>query len=142
MDLELSGRVAIVTGASRGIGKSVALELAREGVDVVVCARNREDLERSAGELQAATGRRVLAVPTDTTSRESVESMVESTVQAFGRIDILVNNAAYPGGLVQGPLAEAREEDSWTTLIPRWWGTSDAPGLWRPTCSTGGSAAS
>ena len=111
MDLELSGRVAIVTGASRGIGKSVALELAREGVDVVVCARNREDLERSAGELQAATGRRVLAVPTDTTSRESVERMVESMVQAFGRIGILVNNAAYPGGLVQGPLAEAREED-------------------------------
>jgi NAD(P)-dependent dehydrogenase (short-subunit alcohol dehydrogenase family) len=110
MDLELTGKVAIVTGASRGVGKGIACELAREGVDVVICSRSREPLEAAAKELAAETGRRILAVSADTTSRESVEQMVKETVAALGRVDILVNNAATPGGLVQGPLAEASEE--------------------------------
>ena len=110
MDLELSGRAAIVTGGSVGIGKAVALELAREGVDVVICARRRELLDETAKELAQQTGRRILAIPTDTTRRESVESMVQNTVATLGRIDILVNSAATPGGLVRGALADADEE--------------------------------
>jgi len=110
MDLELAGRVAIVTGGSRGVGKAIALELAREGVDVVICGRSRETLEAAATELTQETGRRIVPVPTDTTARASVEQMVKETVAALGKVDILVNNAATPGGLVQGSLAEASEE--------------------------------
>ena len=110
MDLELAGRTAIVTGGSLGIGKAVARELALEGVDIVICARRREILEETARELEKETGRRIIPVLADTTSRESVESMVEATAAALGRIDILVNSAAVVGGAVQGPLADANEE--------------------------------
>ena len=98
MDLELSGRAAIVTGGSRGIGKAVARELASEGVDVVVVARGQEALEGAAGELARETGRRVLPVPADTGSDESVRRMVDEAAAALGRIDILVNCAARPAG--------------------------------------------
>ena len=110
MDLGLQGRAAIVTGASRGIGKAVALELAREGVDVVICARRLEPLDAAARELEQETGRRIVPVAADTASRESVEQLVHAAIAALGRVDILVNNAAVPGGLVQGPLADASEE--------------------------------
>ncbi len=110
MDLELTGKVAVITGASRGVGKAIARELAKEGVDIAVCARHREELEATAGELEQETGRRILPVVTDTTNWESVRRMVESTVVTLGRVDILVNNAATPGGLVRGALAEASEE--------------------------------
>lgn len=110
MDLELTGKVAVITGASKGVGKAIARELAKEGVDVAVCARHRDELEATAGELEQETGRRILPVVTDTTNWESVRRMVESTVVTLGRVDILVNNAATPGGLVRGALAEASEE--------------------------------
>lgn len=111
MDLELSGKAAIVTGGSKGIGKAIALELAREGVDVAVCARGRDALEETARQVADETGRRVLPIVADTSDRESVERMVEAAARELGRIDILVNNAAYPGGLVVGPLEEASEEE-------------------------------
>ena len=110
MDLELSGKVAIVTGGSRGVGKAIAGELAREGVDVVISARHRDALEAAANELARDTGRRIIPVPADTTNRESVEQMVKETVAALGRVDILVNNASTPGGLVRGQLADASED--------------------------------
>ena len=110
MDLELTGKTAIITGASRGIGRAIAQELAREGVDVVICGRQRASLETVAGELAQHTDRRILPVPADTTDWASVQRLVETTVSTLGRVDILVNNAATPGGLVRGPLAEASEE--------------------------------
>lgn len=110
MDLELTGKVAVVTGASRGVGKAIARELAKEGVDVAISARTREALEQAASELEQETGRRILPVPVDTTNWESVRRLVETTVVTLGRVDILVNNAATPGGLVRGSLAEANEE--------------------------------
>src|SRR5215468_1254602 len=110
MDLELTGKVAVITGASRGVGKAIARELAKEGVDVAICARHREALEEAASELEQETGRRILPVPTDTTNWESVRRMVETTVVTLGRVDILVNNAATPGGLVRGALADASDE--------------------------------
>ena len=112
MDLELEGKTAIVTGGSRGIGKAIARELALCGCDVVICARSREALELSARELREETGRNVVAMPADMTSTEQVESMVQEAAQAMGgRIDILVNNAAAPGGLARGSLAEIKDED-------------------------------
>jgi len=109
MDLELAGRVAIVTGGSRGIGRAIAQELAREGVDVAVCARHRESLDETAKALAHATGRRIVPIVADTTSWESVTRMVETTLAQLGRIDVLVNNASTPGGLVRGALADADE---------------------------------
>jgi NAD(P)-dependent dehydrogenase (short-subunit alcohol dehydrogenase family) len=111
MDLELAGRVAIVTGGSRGVGRAIAQELAQEGVNVVVCARQREALEETARALAQATGRRIVPIVTDTTRWESVTRLVEATLTELGRIDILVNNAATPGGLVRGALAEVNEDD-------------------------------
>jgi NAD(P)-dependent dehydrogenase (short-subunit alcohol dehydrogenase family) len=109
MDLELAGRIAIVTGGSRGIGRAIAQELAREGVDVAICARHRESLDETAKALAKATGRRIVPIVADTTSWESVTRMVEATLAQLGRIDVLVNNASTPGGLVRGALADADE---------------------------------
>ena len=85
MDLELGGKAAIVTGGSRGIGKAVAREIASEGADVVIVARGREALEGTARELAQETGCRVVPVPADTGSDESVLAMVDEAVRALGR---------------------------------------------------------
>jgi NAD(P)-dependent dehydrogenase (short-subunit alcohol dehydrogenase family) len=114
MDLQLSGKTAIVTGGSRGIGKAVARQLAAEGMDVVVAARNRADLEAAAAELASETGRRVIAVPCDTGSDESVREMVSRAVAELGGLDVLVNCAAQPGGQSAPPkLAEIDDEVFW-----------------------------
>jgi NAD(P)-dependent dehydrogenase (short-subunit alcohol dehydrogenase family) len=92
LDLSLRGRVAIVTGASKGIGRAVALALADAGADVALAARGVEDLERAAAEVRRA-GVRALAVPTDVGVAESVQDLVDATVRELGTVDILVNNA-------------------------------------------------
>jgi len=90
---KLDGRVAIVTGGGTGIGRSIALALAKEGADVVVCSRNLANLEKVAEEIKAL-GRRSLAIATDVSVKEQVQNMVRQTVDELGRVDILVNNAA------------------------------------------------
>lgn len=99
MDLELKGKRAIVTGGSRGIGKAIALQLAREGVDVVLAARGLAALKDAAADLAAQTGRRILGIPVDTANKASVDAMVQGAIDALGGIDILVNAAALPGGI-------------------------------------------
>ncbi len=114
MDLQLSGKTAVVTGGSRGIGKAIAFQLAREGVDVVVAARDKAMLEAAAAEIAEATGRRVLPVPVDTGSEASVRAMVDAAMAAFGRIDILSNNAAKAAGRAAPPkLAELTDDVFW-----------------------------
>jgi len=98
MDLLLQGKHAIVTGGSRGIGKAIARALAEEGVDVVIAARNRDALESAAAELRAETGRRIVPLTVDTGDDASVNALIEGAIKGFGGIDILVNNAATPGG--------------------------------------------
>ncbi len=110
MDLGLTGKVAIVTGGSRGIGKAIASELAREGADVAVCGRNQETIGEAAQALAKDTGRRIIPIVADTTQWDSVTRMVQTVVAQLGRVDVLVNNAATPGGLVSGPLADADEK--------------------------------
>lgn len=95
MDLELAGRRAIVTGASRGIGFAVADRLAAEGADVALVARGRESLDDAAAKV-AAHGHRVLTVPADTTDDGSVRALVDTVVSEWGGVDILVNAAAQP----------------------------------------------
>ena len=96
---DLDGRVAIVTGASRGIGKAIAVRLAKEGARVAIAAKSEQSTERLPGsiydtrdEIQAAGGR-ALAVPTDVRDEEAIRNLVERTVEEFGRVDILINNA-------------------------------------------------
>ena len=91
-DLSLDGRVALVTGGSKGIGRQIALTFAEAGADVALAARGQDDLERTAKEVEAA-GRRALAVPTDVSDPAAVQALVDRTVGAFGGFDILVNNA-------------------------------------------------
>ncbi len=98
MDLELEGKAALVTGGSKGIGKAIARALAQEGVDVAIAARTQATLEETAAELAAETGRRIVPIAVDTGSTSAVDAMVASAVEQLGRLDILVNNAARPGG--------------------------------------------
>lgn len=107
MDLKLTGKRAIVTGGSRGIGKAIALALATEGVDVVLVARNAGPLEQTASEIAAKTGRRVVAITGDTGDDASVKTMVAEAVSRLGGVDILVNCAAKPGG--QGPVPTLKD---------------------------------
>src|SRR3979411_2149906 len=92
LDLELAGKVAIVTGGSAGLGRAAAIKLAREGARVSICARRKEVLERTAGEIRQ-TGGEVLAIPADVTRAEDVEAVVKATAERFGGVDILLNNA-------------------------------------------------
>jgi 3-oxoacyl-[acyl-carrier protein] reductase len=92
MDLGLKGKVALVTGASRGIGKASALALAEEGCNVAICARGKEALDQAAEEIRAK-GVEALAVQADVTKSEDVKNFVAQAAEEFGHIDILVNNA-------------------------------------------------
>jgi NAD(P)-dependent dehydrogenase (short-subunit alcohol dehydrogenase family) len=103
----LDGKVAVVTGASRGLGRSIAIALAGAGADVVIAARTETDLETVAKEIEAE-GRRALAVPTDVTDRSQIENLIARAVGEFGRIDIFVNNAG--GTRFMSPLLGLRPE--------------------------------
>jgi NAD(P)-dependent dehydrogenase (short-subunit alcohol dehydrogenase family) len=105
--MRLDGRVAIVTGASRGLGRAMAVALAEAGADVALAARTRTDLEETA-RLVAATGRRALAVATDVTAYAQVETLVERTVAELGGLHVVVNNS----GIARvAPLAQMSPED-------------------------------
>ena len=91
--LSQEGKVALVTGGSRGIGKSIALAFADAGADLVLASRKLEDLEKVADEIRAM-GRKALCVPTHAKKIPDLENLVEETMAEFGRIDVLVNNAA------------------------------------------------
>ena len=113
MDLGLKGKNAIVTGGSQGIGKAIARELAREGVDVAIVARNKADLEAAARELSAETNRRILALTADVTKKDQVERMVADAAQQLGGVHILVNSGSAPGGsaTATGPIESVVDED-------------------------------
>lgn len=98
MDLELKDRRALVTGGSRGIGKRIAWRLAKEGADVAITARGQEALEATAGEIAADTGRRIFSIKADMRDDSSVAAMTAEAARVLGGLDILVNNAATPGG--------------------------------------------
>lgn len=113
MDLfDLTGKLAIVTGASKGLGKAMSVGLAKAGADLVLCARNLEDLNVVAREIEQV-GRRALPVQTDVLQSESVQSMVDRVVGEFGRIDVLVNNA---GVNVRKPVVKF-EEQEWDLVV-------------------------
>jgi NAD(P)-dependent dehydrogenase (short-subunit alcohol dehydrogenase family) len=110
--MELQGQVAIVTGAGRGIGRATALELARMGADIVVAELDTGGADKTAALVQDA-GRRAAVIPTDVTKRADLAAMVERTLAAFGRIDVLVNNA---GIYRAAPVLEVTEEH-WDAIM-------------------------
>lgn len=112
MDLGLAGRVALITGASRGLGRAIALRLAEEGCDLAICARSRETLAAVAEEIRALD-RRVLARPLDVTARGAAAELVEATLSTFGQIDVLVNNV---GGNRRGRVEETTDAD-WEEIL-------------------------
>jgi len=115
MDLELFGKVAIVTGSSRGLGLAAAAELAREGCWVTICARGEERLAEAAAELGMLAGNeaRVLAVAADLSTASGVEAVVTRTVETFGGLDILVNNV----GLARGRGIVDTSDDDWQEAL-------------------------
>src|SRR5439155_19592987 len=115
MDLQLTGKRALVTGGSRGIGRMVALELAREGADIVIAARGAEALAATADELAGETDRLVVPVTVDTADDASVRAMAAAAADALGGVDILVNSAARVGG-ARAPLAELTDAEVWEDL--------------------------
>jgi len=96
MDLGLGGKVAFVGGAGKGLGRAAARALAREGARVVIAARTRESLEKTAADLSRETGSEVRAVPVDLSRAGQVRTAVKAALKDFGRLDILVNNAGGP----------------------------------------------
>ncbi len=110
MHVDLKGCTALITGGSIGIGRSVAETLAEEGVNVAICARNQGKLDETAIEInEKGFDGRVIAISLDTTDWTSVKSGVENVISEFGHLDILINGAAAPGGLVRNEIERAED---------------------------------
>jgi NAD(P)-dependent dehydrogenase (short-subunit alcohol dehydrogenase family) len=110
---DLAGRVALVTGGSKGLGKAMARGLAEAGADVVISSRHEDELRAAAAEIQEGTGVRVAWVVADMTNREDVRRLARSAVEAMSKVDILVNNA---GTNLPQAIDEIRDED-WDRVV-------------------------
>ncbi|HEV8614302.1 MAG TPA: SDR family oxidoreductase [Methylomirabilota bacterium] len=115
MDLELKDKVAIVGGASKGLGRACAQVLAAEGARVALCSRSQADLEKAAQQIRDTTGRDVLAFAGDLDRHDTIRDLVAATVERFGRLDIMINNSGGP------PLARAHNatEEQWAIALQR-----------------------
>ena len=114
MDLDLKGKVAIITGGNRGIGKAIGRVLTQEGANVALIARNAATLETAAAEVSKAGSGTAKGFVCDTTDDAAVKKMVADVVAAFGRVDILVNCAAKPSGQAKPPtLGEITADEVW-----------------------------
>ena len=108
MDLQLKNKVAIIGGSSKGLGKGCALQLAKEGANVVICARNEDALLKTANEIKQKTSSKILAIQADLSKDFGVEKVINKTLAKFRRIDILVNNS---GGPQPGEFMEFTDKD-------------------------------
>ena len=115
MDLGLKDKVAIVGGASKGLGRASAQVLAEEGAKVTICSRTSADLEQAAKEIRESTGAEVLTFAADLDELSSITGLIDATVKEFGALDILVNNSGGP------PLARSADatEEQWETAVQR-----------------------
>lgn len=113
MDLGINGKVALVGGSSRGLGRAVAHELALEGCAVAICGRDADTVEQTRDEMASATGAQVLGVAVDLSTPEGVEQLMRTTTDRFGRIDILVTNT---GGPPAGPF-ESHSPETWRAAV-------------------------
>jgi 3-oxoacyl-[acyl-carrier protein] reductase len=108
----LEGKVAVVTGGSRGIGRAIALRLSAEGAKVAICGRNLETAERVVAEIEAA-GAAGVAVAADVSRESEAEALIQAGIKRFGRLDILVNNA----GITRDGLLVRMKEEDWDTVL-------------------------
>ena len=106
-------KVAIVTGSSRGIGKSIAYKLAKNGFDVVINSRNQKDASKVAGDLEKEFGIKSIGIAADIQSKLQIQKLVQNTIKEFNQVDVLINNA---GILIVKPLEETTEND-WDCVI-------------------------
>jgi len=115
MDLQLKGKVAIVGGASKGLGRACAEVLAEEGMKVVMCSRSQADLEQAAREIRTRTSADVFAYAGDLEQNDTIEKLIAATAEKYGRIDVLVSNSGGP------PLAKSFEatEEQWAVAVQR-----------------------
>ncbi len=113
MDLGLKNKIALVTGASKGLGTAIARELAQEGASLAICARGEDELNQTAREIKEEFGAKILARGCDTTHVKEVEKFVAETLKFYGRVDILVNNA---GRALPGPFENLTDEAMKTDL--------------------------
>jgi 3-oxoacyl-[acyl-carrier protein] reductase len=115
MDLDLQGKVAIVGGASKGLGRAIADELAAEGAYLALCSRTEADLDQAAKEIGEATGTEVMSFAGDLDKPETITNLVAAAIERFGRLDIMINNSGGP------PLARAATatEEQWATALQR-----------------------
>ena len=116
----VEGRIALVTGASQGIGRACALELAKSGAKVALCARNQEKLEQLAGEIKGSGGE-AAAFKLDVGSEDEIKSVVKAVIGQYGKVEILVNNA----GITRDQLVMRMKRADWddvlaTNLTARW----------------------
>lgn len=105
--MKLENRIAVITGAGRGIGRSTAIAFAKAGADIVLAARTESEINSVASEIEKL-GRRTLPIRTDVQKKTDVDTLVSKTIDNFGKVDILVNNA---GVAVHNPISKIREED-------------------------------
>lgn len=115
MDLELQNKVAIVGGASKGLGRACAEVLAQEGVKLVMCSRTRADLEPAAQEIRGKTGADIFIFAGDLERFDTIRKLIAAALERYGRLDVLVNNSGGP------PLARAHDasEEQWATAVQR-----------------------
>ena len=115
MDLELKGKVAIIGGASKGLGRACAEVLAEEGTRIAICSRTKEDLEMAAAEIRDTHGAEVLVFAGDLDRNDVIQDLVATTVSHFGQLDIMINNSGGP------PLARSSNatEEQWETAVQR-----------------------
>ena len=121
IEFDLTGKKAIVTGASRGLGIELATSLAEYGADVAIMATNTEKLEKAAKEIREKTGREIIPVPVNIAEEASVEEAVQKVKEVFGTIDILVNNA----GIIRYGAPEEISYEDWTECL-----NVDVTGTW------------
>src|SRR5262249_13485357 len=114
---DLRGKVVLITGGSRGLGLVLARQMAQEGANLAICARNEDELDRASQEL-AEHGARTLAVPCDLTDRNQVVAMIDKVRRSLGPVDVLVNNA---GVISVGPVETMTLEDFQEAMQANFW---------------------
>jgi len=115
MDMGLKGKVAIIGGSSKGLGKACAMSLSREGADVVICARNQSELDKTANEIRKTFYNKVIAITADLSSYDDIKLIVKKTIKEFDKIDILVNNT---GGPTPGGFFDL-DDQAWETAFQK-----------------------